>query len=261
MQANAGPSWARLVYPATMQRMQMRMGRGGAWLAGSMGALLALCTAPAALHAQARESPNAAPAATPAAAAPAATPAADSSAPAAPANGVPAAEPASSEANAATAPADAAAQTNDASATEPPAEGDDQATPPPAALSATGQRQAAELKLELQRVSAQRVNNLWPWLTLGVGAGSVLVAAASGAAYTFACSAECNSPAWVSALVVVGAGVATLGTFWLLRINADNRQVESRQHQLQRELERFDYATRQRDRLQARAAPVVRLHF
>jgi hypothetical protein len=171
------------------------------------------------------------------------------------------------EASAATPPADAATtapQVSDANATEPPAEDNaegDNPAPPPPAVSATGQRQAAELQLELKRVSAQRVNNLWPWLTVGVGAGSVLVAAASGAAYTFACSAECNSPAWVSALVVVGAGVATLGTIWLLRINADNHQLESRQHQLERELERFDHATRQRDRLQARAAPVVSLHF
>jgi hypothetical protein len=237
-----------------MQRMQMRVGRASALM-------VALFAAPRALHAQV----SVAPAQTePAhAAAPHASKAAIEAPEAPPADGVPAAAP-TNEATAAVPQADdapAAPQASDATAAESPADDDVAAAPPPAAVPASAQRRAAELQLELQRVSAQRVNNLWPWLTVTVGASATLVAAASGAVYTLACSAECNSPAWVSMLVVIGAGVATLGTIWLLRINADNNQVESRQHQLERELERFDHAARQRDRLQARAAPVVSLHF
>jgi hypothetical protein len=98
-------------------------------------------------------------------------------------------------------------------------------------------------------------------LTLGVGAGAVLVGVVGGAGYVLACDGECGTTPWVSALVVVGAGVATLGTIWLLRINADNAQVESRTRRLERELDRLDHAAGPRNRALARGAPIVSLHF
>jgi hypothetical protein len=94
-----------------------------------------------------------------------------------------------------------------------------------------------------------------------VGAGAVLVGALGGAGYVLACDGECGTTPWVSVLVVAGAGVATLGTIWLLRINADNAQVESRTRRLERELDRLDHAAGLRNRAQARAAPIVSLHF
>jgi hypothetical protein len=138
---------------------------------------------------------------------------------------------------------------------------DDVVEPPAPIGTATDARRVTELKAQLQHESAQHVNNLWPWLTLGVGAGAVLVGALGGAGYVLACDGECGTTPWVSVLVVAGAGVATLGTIWLLRINADNAQVESRTRRLERELDRLDHAAGLRNRAQARAAPIVSLHF
>jgi hypothetical protein len=138
---------------------------------------------------------------------------------------------------------------------------DDVAETPAPLGSATDARRAAELRAQLRHESAQHVNNLWPWLTLGVGAGAVLVGVVGGAGYVLACDGECGTTPWVSALVVVGAGVATLGTIWLLRINADNAQVESRTRRLERELDRLDHAAGPRNRALARGAPIVSLHF
>jgi anti-sigma-K factor RskA len=138
---------------------------------------------------------------------------------------------------------------------------DDVAETPAPLVTATDARRAAELRAQLQHESAQHVNNLWPWLTLGVGAGAVLVGALGGAGYVLACDGECGTTPWVSVLVVAGAGVAVLGTIWLLRINADNAQVESRTRRLERELDRLDHAAGLRNRVLARGAPIVSLHF
>jgi len=123
--------------------------------------------------------------------------------------------------------------------------------------------QTANLKVRLQQVQRERdgMTNLWPWLVVGAGAGAALFATATGAGYALACHGECGTHSWVAAVVVVGVGVATLGAIWLIRSDRDIAEVESRRYQIERDLERVDRATAQRDRAQAQAAPALSLHF
>jgi hypothetical protein len=242
---------------------------------GRVCSAVVLCAALAAVPKSSAAQASAVPAAAPKPAAHAASPAGNPSAP--PAPGGSAIGPASADKREDT-PAPSSAEPAAApSQSEQPAESDtaeagsaldaqaenagDTAEAPAPAASLTDARRVVELRTQLQRESAQHVNNLWPWLTLGAGVGAVLVGTIGGAGYVLACDGECGTTPWVSVLVVAGAGVATLGTIWLLRINHDNAQVESRTHRLERELDRLDHATGPRNRSQARAAPILSLHF
>ncbi|HEX4351641.1 MAG TPA: hypothetical protein VHZ95_01980 [Polyangiales bacterium] len=119
------------------------------------------------------------------------------------------------------------------------------------------------VRVELAKVTAERehASNLLPWLTLGVGVGSTTLGTIAGAAYAIGCSHECLTHAWVSVVVVAGAAVSTLGAIWLLRIDQDIAEIDSRKYMLERELEHFDQTRLRDDRLYARADPMLKLHF
>jgi hypothetical protein len=79
------------------------------------------------------------------------------------------------------------------------------------------------LRLKLAQVIAEReqASRLLPWLTFGVGYGSTLIAALSGAGYALACETHCATPNWVSFVVVAGGAIGTLGSLWVLHANAN----------------------------------------
>jgi hypothetical protein len=82
-------------------------------------------------------------------------------------------------------------------------------------------------------------SRLLPWLTVGLGAGAVLAASATGAGYALSCEASCESPNWITLTVVAGATIATLGAIWVVHKNAEVRVLESRRYQLEQELLRL----------------------
>jgi hypothetical protein len=65
----------------------------------------------------------------------------------------------------------------------------------------------------------------------------------------------------VSVVVVAGAAVSTLGAIWVLRIDQDIAEIDSRKYMLERELEHFDQTRLREHRLYARADPLLTLHF
>jgi len=113
----------------------------------------------------------------------------------------------------------------------------------PAAPSTAGEADQGIGKIELQLASVreERANTtrLLPWLTVGVGAGAVLVAAATGAGYALSCEDSCDTPNWINAFVVAGATVATLGAIWVIHRDADIRELDSRRYHLEQELLRL----------------------
>jgi hypothetical protein len=130
-------------------------------------------------------------------------------------------------------------------AAEPPAElpaldADDsdaaEAKPNPA-LKQPGLDQA-ELRLQQARDDRAQASRLLPWLTLSVGATSMIVAATAGAIKALACDTTCDTPNWVAFTVVAGAAVTTLGTVWVVHRDADIRELDSHVYHLEQELER-----------------------
>lgn len=112
---------------------------------------------------------------------------------------------------------------------------------PPRAARAVMDPGIANVQQQLAAVNEERAgtSRLLPWLTVGLGAGAVLAASATGAGYALSCEASCESPNWITLTVVVGATIATLGAIWVVHKNADIRVLESRRYQLEQELLRL----------------------
>jgi hypothetical protein len=121
-----------------------------------------------------------------------------------------------------------------------PDPGDDLAEPAQPAAPTTANRGADQVRLRLHAAQEERARAslLLPWLAVGVGATTLVVAASSGAIKAMACDTTCATPNWVALTVMIGAGVATLGTIWLLRRHADIRELDSHVYHLEQELER-----------------------
>jgi hypothetical protein len=127
-------------------------------------------------------------------------------------------------------------------------------TPHNARLAAT-QKQLADVQYEREHAT-----NFWPWLGVGVGFGATLVSAGVGAAKALTCDHQCATLNWVALAVVVGTGIGTLSTVWLLRTDASLARIESHKYQLEQELERDKFTRLQRERSFAQAAPWFDLH-
>jgi hypothetical protein len=100
-----------------------------------------------------------------------------------------------------------------------------------------------------------------PWITVGVGAGTVLVSAIAGAVHTLSCDPGCDTPNWVAFAVVAGSVVGTLGAIWLIRTDADLRELDSRRYQLQEELHQYELARARRDPTLVRNTGTFSLRF
>jgi hypothetical protein len=139
-------------------------------------------------------------------------------------------------------------------AEEAPAPADASAAPN-SSFAAT-QKQLAEVRFEREHRT-----NFWPWLAVGVGFGATLVSAGAGAAKALSCDHQCATPNWVALAVVVGAGIGTLSTIWLLRTDAALARIDSRRYQLEQELDREKFARLRRERSVAQAAPWFAVHL
>jgi hypothetical protein len=123
-------------------------------------------------------------------------------------------------------------------------------TPAPAPVKAKPEK----LRLRLREADAERAHssNLLPWLTVGIGAGTVVVSALAGAIHALGCDPGCSTPNWVALIVVAGGAVGTLGAIWLIRTDESLRELDSRRYQLRQELEQYELSSRHRDRESAR---------
>ena len=112
---------------------------------------------------------------------------------------------------------------------------------PREAASAAPDPGVAQVQRALADLAEERAHTsrLLPWLTVGVGVGTVLAAAGTGAGYALTCEASCESPNWMTLTVVVGATIATLGAIWVVQRDADIRELESRRYQLEQDLLRL----------------------
>jgi hypothetical protein len=99
----------------------------------------------------------------------------------------------------------------------------------------------SRLELDLRKVQAEReeYSRFWPWFTVASGAALTLGGTAVGAGYIYSCDGGCSTPAWIGIIVVTGTLVATLGTIWVVRANADVREIDSHRYQLEQEIERI----------------------
>lgn len=99
----------------------------------------------------------------------------------------------------------------------------------------------AQVQLKLAAVNDERAHtsNVLPWLSVGVGAGAVLVGASVGAGYALSCDDHCETPNWLTIAIVAGATVAMLGAIWVLHRDADIRELESQRYHLEQELLRI----------------------
>lgn len=107
-----------------------------------------------------------------------------------------------------------------------------------------------QLRLELKHVEAERAStsNFFPWLTVAVGGGTVVVSGVVGSVHAAQCKPGCSTPNWVAFAVVAGGLVAILGGLWVIHRDDDIRELESRRYQLQEELLQFQHAELQRQR-------------
>jgi hypothetical protein len=118
-------------------------------------------------------------------------------------------------------------------------------------LHAQAVQQAPEqLRLQLKQVEAERAatSNFLPWLTVGVGGGTVLGAAVAGSIHVMQCDPGCSTPNWVAFAVVAGGLVAILGGLWVIHRDDDIRELDSRRYQLQEEMLHFEHAQLRRER-------------
>jgi hypothetical protein len=121
----------------------------------------------------------------------------------------------------------------------------------------------AQLQLKLQDVNDERAHTtrLLPWLSVGLGAGAVLVGASAGAVHVLSCDDSCRSPNWITIAVVVGATVATLGAIWVLHRDANLRELDSQRYQLEQELLRVRLSRPSHDAASAGARSMFSLSF
>jgi hypothetical protein len=97
------------------------------------------------------------------------------------------------------------------------------------------------LELDLHKVQTERekYSRFWPWFTVGAGAAMTLGGTAVGASKVFGCDGGCSTSAWIGIIVATGTFVATVGTIWVVRANADVREIDSHRYQLEQEIERI----------------------
>lgn len=140
-----------------------------------------------------------------------------------------------------------------------PADDDETQQPAPAAARAAPDK----LRLELKQIEDERAHSsdLLPWLTVGVGASTVLVSAVAGAVHTLRCDPGCDTPNWVAFAVVAGSLVGTLGAIWVIRTDVDLRELDSRRYQLQEQLHDYEVARLRRDPTVARSHGTFSLRF
>jgi hypothetical protein len=140
-----------------------------------------------------------------------------------------------------------AAKADDATASQPPPDAE---APPQDAEDDLEQAPAATTKPDvgiglleegLRKVEAERqaYSRFWPWFTLTAGTALTVGGVAAGAAHVYGCDGGCSTSAWVGIVVVTGTLVATLGTIWVVRANADVREIDSRRYHLEQEMERI----------------------
>ncbi|HKP62790.1 MAG TPA: hypothetical protein VJV78_38905 [Polyangiales bacterium] len=126
----------------------------------------------------------------------------------------------------------------------------------PKVSAAAGER--AELEKQLQAVTLERENssNLWPWLSIALGATAVVTGTTVGVARSFECEVDepgCNAPPWAELTVVIGMLIGTLGTVWLVRTNHAINELELKKDKIRYDLDRLDAARARRTGL-ARAS-------
>jgi hypothetical protein len=108
-----------------------------------------------------------------------------------------------------------------------------------------------------ERTQAPR---LWPWLVVGVGAGTAVIAGSIGAIHALACD-DCHTLPWVSVAVVAGATILTGGAILTLNAERNIRSIDSQRYQLEQELERLTADKRQHEHTPASAPALLALHF
>lgn len=120
------------------------------------------------------------------------------------------------------------------------------------------------LELDLHKVQAEReaYSRFWPWFTVATGAAMTLGGTAVGAGYVFGCEGGCSTSAWIGIIVATGTFVATVGTIWLVRANADVREIDSHRYQLEQEIERIRISSKLPNRFDNQAsAPQFSMRF
>lgn len=120
-----------------------------------------------------------------------------------------------------------------------------------------------KLELKLRNVDAQRedFSQFLPWATVVFGTVATIGGTVAGSAYAFGCdSGECNTPSWIGMIVATGTLVATLGVIWVVRSDADRRELDSERYHLQEEIDRLRMSARQRYGTPS-AAPLWSMQF
>lgn len=163
----------------------------------------------------------------------------------------------------------AAPEAQTPTATPVPEAAEDHAEPEPAAEAAPPVEEKHDvgmgrLELNLRQVQAEReqYSRFWPWFTVATGAAMTLGGTAVGAGHVFGCDGGCSTSAWIGIIVATGTLVATLGTIWVVRANADVREIDSHKYQLEQEIERIRITSKLPNRFDNQASsPLLSMRF
>jgi hypothetical protein len=121
--------------------------------------------------------------------------------------------------------------------------------PPPSAPSAGAGSERGELDLRLRQLEDERTSTVLPWVVFSGGTAIVVLSSALVTAETLSCDSDsgCETANWAAVAVVAGTAVMTAGAIWLVRVGADNTEVDLKQRSVQEDLQRLE-ARQQRAR-------------
>jgi hypothetical protein len=160
--------------------------------------------------------------------------------------------------------AGALAEPREAAPAEPLPSEIDQAVEAPAPVS-SGAGNRAQLEQRLHELEHERAHwtNFWPWFVVGTGATLVLTGTIMGVARTFSCEQDtkCSSPPWATLIVVLGAGIGSVGGVWLVATDNGIRELEIQTNRVRRDIEQLDHAQLRHREVAKLDAPALNLHF
>jgi hypothetical protein len=127
---------------------------------------------------------------------------------------------------------------------------------------ASGERAEIEKRIRALALEREDTTNLLPWLTVILGAATVLAGTVTGVASAFECKpdeAGCESPPWAEFAVVLGIAIGSAGAVWLVRTDRGIAELELKRTKLQYDLDRLEAGRARRSGLARAPASQLRL--
>jgi hypothetical protein len=123
-----------------------------------------------------------------------------------------------------------------------------------------------QARLEAARLERAEASTFFPWLAVGIGAGSAVLSGIAGTVHVATCDAPCGTLSWVAFAAVAGVTLGTLGVIWVVHAEAHVRELDSHRYQLERELERLELSRLQHEPgmttlSRPRTGPLLSLRF